>query len=99
MPYIDSNARPKLDALTDPIIDHIRSLPLEEQDGVLDYVVTRMLMSLYHPPFFNLNRALGVLSAIALEFYRVVVVPYEEKKIQQFGAVKAKEESHKPRIA
>ena len=99
MPYIDPEARPKLDVLTDPLIDHIRSLPIEEQDGLVDYVVTRMLMSLYRPPFFNFNRALGVLSAITQEFYRVVVAPYEDEKIREFGAVKAKAERDKPRAA
>ena len=99
VPYIDQKARPKLDSLTDPLIDHIKSLPLEEQDGALDYVVTRMLVSLYHPPFFNLNRALGVLTAIAQEYYRVVVAPYEDEKIREFGAVKAKGEGGKSSTA
>ena len=90
MPYIDQKARPKVDSLTDPLIDHIRSLPLEQQDAVLDYVVTRMLMSLYQPPFFNFNRALGVLTAVTQEYYRVVVAPYEDEKIRELGPVKAK---------
>lgn len=99
MPYIDQKARPKLDGLMDPLIDHIRSLPLEEQDGTLDYVLTRMLMSLYEPPFFNFNRALGVLTATALEYYRVVVAPYEEEKIEQFGEVREKRKPGKTKAA
>ena len=99
MPCIDPKARPKLDALADHLIDHIRPLPMEEQDGVVGYVVSRMLMSLYRPPFFNFNRALGVLSAITHEFYRVVVARHEDEKIREFGAVKAKAERDKPRAA
>lgn len=99
MPYIDPKARPGLDTLMDPLIDQIRSLPLEEQDGAFDYIVTRMLKSLYHPPFFNFNRALGVLAALTQEYYRVVVAPYEDEKIRQFGPVKAKSESGKSKAA
>ena len=56
-------------------------------------------MSLSQPPFFNLSRALGVLNAIALEFYRVVAVPYEEKKISKFGPVKPRAKSGKSKAA
>ncbi|TAK35141.1 MAG: hypothetical protein EPO21_06705 [Chloroflexota bacterium] len=92
MPYIDQKARPEMDSLMDPLIDHIKSLPLEQQDAVLDYVLTRMLMSLYHPPFFNFNRALGVLTAVTQEYYRVVIAPYEDEKIRDPGPVRAKPE-------
>lgn len=99
MPYIDAKNRPQLDTLMDPIIDHIKSAPLEERDGMLDYVVTRMLKSLYQPPFFNLNRAMGVLTAIMLEYYRVVVAPYEDEKIRQFGQVEGQEKPGQPKAA
>ena len=95
MPYIDPKARQELDALMDPLIDHINSLPTEGQDGELDYVFTRMLLSIYHPPFFNLNRAMGILTATLLEYYRVAVAPYEDEKIREFGPVKPKTKRRK----
>ncbi len=87
MPYIKPEARPDLDSLMNPLIEHIRTLPIEDQDGALNYTVTRMLMSIYPRRYFHLNRALGVLAAINQELYRVVVGPYEDTKIAENGAV------------
>ena len=87
MPYITPEQRPEMDALMDPIIDRIRTLPVEEQDGALNYVMTRMLKSIYPSRYFHFNRALGVLTAVTKEFYRVVVGPYEDTKIQDNGQV------------
>ncbi len=87
MPYIGTENRPKLDALMTPLIDHVRSLPMEDQDGALNYTITRVLLSTYPPKYFNYNRALGLLSAVTQEFYRVVVGPYEDEKIRQNGPV------------
>jgi hypothetical protein len=70
-----------------PLIDEIRKLPVEEQDGALNYTVTRMFKSIYPQRYFHYNRALGVLTAITQEFYRVVVGPYEDTKIAENGAV------------
>ncbi len=87
MPYIKSEDRPKLDSLMDPLIDHIKTLPLEEQDGALNYVITRMLKSIYPSRYFHFNRALGVLAAVTQEWYRVIVGPYEDVKIRENGQV------------
>jgi len=87
MPYITPEQRPEMDTLMDPIIDRIRTLPVEDQDGVINYVVTRMLKSIYPSRYFHFNRALGVLTAVTQEFYRVVVGPYEDTKIRDNGPV------------
>ncbi len=87
MPYIKTEDRLQVDALMDPVIDHIKSLPVEQQDGVLNYVLTRMLKSVYPSRYFHFNRALGVLTAVTQEYYRVVVGPYEDGKIHEHGHV------------
>ncbi len=87
MPYISPDKRPNVDALTQPLIEHLKSLPLEEQDGALNYAVTKILKQLYPKKYFHMNRALGVLTAIKDEFYRVVVGPYEDTKIKENGQV------------
>lgn len=87
MPYVEAQARPQLDALMDPLIDHVKEMPTEVQDGVLNYALTRMLKSIYPSRYFHFNRALGVLSAVTQEYYRVVVGPYEDTKIKQNGQV------------
>lgn len=87
MPYIDKNQRPELDELIQSFIEKIKSLPVEEQDGALNYSITKIFKHVYPVKYFHLNRALGVLTAITQEFYRKVVGPYEEKKISQNGDV------------
>lgn len=87
MPYIKQEGRPKIDELVGPLIDHLKSLPVEEQDGSLNYAVTKILKNLYPSRYFHFNRALGVLSAITLEFYRKAVGPYEDIKIKENGDV------------
>lgn len=87
MPYIKPAQRPQIDELINPLIEYLKSLPVEEQDGSLNYAVTRILKGLYPMKYFHLNRALGVLAAITQEFYRVVIGPYEDTKIIENGAV------------
>lgn len=88
MPYISKNKRPPIDKLLDPLIAHFRSLPVQDQDGALNYSITRIIKRLYPKEYFHLNRALGVLSAVTQEFYRRVIGPYEETKISKNGDVK-----------
>jgi hypothetical protein len=87
MPYIPKSDRPQIDELLKPLVAHLRSLPLELQDGALNYAVTRALKELYEPKYFNYNRAMGVLSSIQAEWYRRDVGPYEDKKIIENGDV------------
>ncbi|MES2226122.1 MAG: hypothetical protein V4480_04950 [Patescibacteria group bacterium] len=87
MPYIKQEQRPHLDELINPLIEYLASLPVEEQDGSLNYAFTRILKGIYPTKYFHLNRALGVLSAVTQEFYRVLVGPYEDTKIKENGAV------------
>lgn len=88
MPYIKKAQRPTIDKLIDPLIKHLKSLPLEEQDGSLNYAVTRIIKNVYPQKYFHFNRVLGVLSAITLELYRKVIGPYENTKIKENGDVK-----------
>ncbi|OGK40459.1 hypothetical protein A3F34_03155 [Candidatus Roizmanbacteria bacterium RIFCSPHIGHO2_12_FULL_44_10] len=87
MPYIKKETRPEIDELTSPLIKHLQSLPIEDQDGSLNYAVTKIIKHLYPTSYFHLNRALGVLSAIAHELYRKIIGPYEETKITENGEV------------
>ncbi|EKD64452.1 MAG: hypothetical protein ACD_50C00386G0001 [uncultured bacterium] len=88
MPYIKQKQRPAIDKLINPLINHLKSLPLEEQDGALNYAVTKIIKNLYPQKYFHLNRALGVLTAIKDEFYRRVIGSYEDTKITENGDVK-----------
>lgn len=87
MPYIHKNDRPPIDQLIQPLIEHLKSLPIDQQDGALNYAVTKTLKGVYEPRYFNYNRAMGVLSAIQAEWYRRDVAPYEDEKIVENGDV------------
>jgi hypothetical protein len=87
MPYIKKEQRSAADKHIAPLLSYLQSLPVEEQDGTLNYSVTRILKALYPRRYFHYNRALGVLSAITQEFYRRVVGPYEDEKIEENGDV------------
>lgn len=87
MPYIHKEDRPPIDELLNPLVEHLKQLPIEEQDGALNYIITQILKQLYEPKYFNYNRAMGVLSSVQAEFYRRDVAPYEDKKIIENGDV------------
>ncbi len=88
MPYIPQSNRPPIDDLLTPLIDHLKNLPLEAQDGALNYVVNQSSKRKWNEPkYFNYNRAMGVLSSIQAEWYHRDVGPYEDKKIIENGDV------------
>lgn len=87
MPYIKKEQRPSIDTLIEPLIAHVQSLPVEDQDGSLNYAFTKIIKNVYPMKYFHLNRALGVLSAVTHELYRVVIGPYEDTKIKENGQV------------
>jgi len=87
MPYIKKDARPAIDVLLAPVIKHLQSLPEQEQDGVFNYTITKIIKNLYPKRYFHFNRALGVLSAVTHELYRRVIGPYEDEKIRENGDV------------
>jgi len=87
LPYIKPENRAKYEKPLGELIDILKSLPPEEVDGELNYVVTKILKQIYPLRYFHINKAVGVLECVKLEFYRRVAAPYEDKKIQQSGDV------------
>ena len=87
MPYILKENRKKYNALLEDLIGILKKQPLDQVDGEINYIITRILKEVYPLRYFNLNRAMGVLESCKLEFYRRVVGPYEDKKIEENGDV------------
>lgn len=65
------------------ILKVLNTVPKENADGELNYVITKILRGLYGPGYYNYNRAIGVLESVKQEYYRRIVVPYEDKKIKE----------------
>ena len=87
MPYIKAGNRNKYEKLLENLVKILKTLPPEEVDGELNYVVTRILKEIYPLRYFHINKAVGVLECIKLEYYRRVAAPYEDLKIEEAGDV------------
>jgi hypothetical protein len=87
LPYIKPEKRVKYEKVLGELISILKSLPVEEVDGELNYVVTKILKEIYPPRYFHINKAVGVLECIKLEFYRRVAAPHEDRKIMESGDV------------
>ena len=87
MPYIKSENRVKYENVLAELTGILKSLPMDEVDGELNYVVTKMLKEVYPLRYFSINRAVGVLECIKFEFYRRVAAPHEDTKIKENGDV------------
>jgi hypothetical protein len=87
MPYIRYEDRSSYDRVVQLIVDTLEDLPPEKLDGHLNYVITRILVRLYEPSYFNYNRVQGLLECIQHEFYRRLIAAYEDKKMDQHGDV------------
>ena len=82
MPYIRQEDRQRFDRIID-------SIPAPESAGELNYVFTRIIHDYVGNRwnYAGMNDVLGALEGAKLEFYRRVVAPYEDQKIQQNGDV------------
>ena len=87
MPYIKLKNRSKYEKVLDNLVKILKELPPEEIDGELNYVVTKILKNIYPLRYFHINKAIGVLECIKLEYYRRVAAPYEDKKMKESGEV------------
>ncbi|RJS89475.1 hypothetical protein CW700_04170 [Candidatus Bathyarchaeota archaeon] len=87
MPYIKPERRKKYEKVLGELISILKSLPVEQVDGELNYVITKILKEVYPLRYFHINRAMGVLECIKQEFYRRVAAPYEDIKIKESGDV------------
>ena len=87
MPYIKPERREKYNRVLAELIGILKTLPVEEVDGELNYVVTKILKGVYPLRYFHLNKAMGVLECVKQEYYRRVAAPYEDIKIRESGDV------------
>jgi len=92
MPYIKETLRTPLNPLIDQLQQEIAHMEMDNEllntEGVLNYIITRLLMKVYTTPSYSeINDAIGMLECCKLEYYRTVAVPYEEVKKAENGAV------------
>jgi hypothetical protein len=84
MPYIETHRRELLDS-KNPEHD---TRPVSA--GELNYKITQLCLSyltVWGISYTRINDVIGALDAAKMEFYRRVVVPYEDVKIEMNGDV------------
>lgn len=84
MPYIDRKSRDKFDELLFDLSEAI------DNEGELNYCITMLVrgyVGKHGLRYHNIARVSGVLNNVSDEFYRRVVIPYEDQKIIQNGDV------------
>jgi len=91
MPYINEEKREVLDPVIEELIQAFRGLqsddPNDNTEANLNYVLSRLLDHMYTSNYQEMNNALGMLLAVALEYYRRVAAPYENQKRHDEGDV------------
>ena len=87
MPYVKQYKRNKYEKILQELVKILKALPPEEIDGELNYVVSKILREIYPLRYFHINKAIGVLECIKLEYYRRVAAPYEDLKIEETGDI------------
>jgi len=88
MPYITEEEKNFLEAKIKALSEDIH----KGGPGVLNYVMTQLITlylvdGMFGYNYVDLNEIMGVLESVKAEFYRRVVVPYEEKKKNENGDV------------
>jgi hypothetical protein len=79
MPYIVKHRRPAFDKLLKEIGPHTAT------PGELNYCITILVqeyVKAHGKSYTAMNDCIGVLDAAKMEFYRRVVSPYEDQKIE-----------------
>lgn len=87
MPYITEKER---EEYKEPLFILMRRLANKGwKPGHLNYVIYQMVSASFRskPSYTRGNRVLGVLSAVGHEFYRRLLAPYEDEKIEENGDV------------
>lgn len=87
MPYIAQERRPRYD---EAIAALATAIDAETPGGDINYIVTRLVaywISVRGLSYAVLADAVGVMETAKLELYRRIVVPYEDRKIEESGDV------------
>jgi len=86
MPYISSRDRYKFSEVTEAILDSNI-----DNGGELQYLISELIAQFMADKphrYKTMNEVMGALNGANLEYYRVVVAPYEDKAIAKNGTVK-----------
>lgn len=96
MPYITKDQRQDLDGQIKALAHIIKQGEAEDYEGEMNYIITNLLCQVMKPKdgwrYKWINRAIGVLECVKLEFYRRLVANYEVKAIAKNGDIEVYKE-------
>lgn len=84
-PYIELKARPSLDTHLEHLLEFLDVAQLSP--GEKNYVLTRIAIAMTGTRYADHEAVLGRLVAVTLEWWRRVMVPYEDQKVIANGDV------------
>lgn len=87
MPYVTKEAREDYDPAIDNLIKYLvgDKYPNRIDPGILNYIVTRILIGVRPSCYQDYNSLVGMLECCKQEFYRRAVASYEDEKIKENG--------------
>jgi len=92
MPYIKKDLRRNIDeAIASLSANIVNNADESSIEGVMNYTITSLLDNIVYGSgekkwrYKFINRVIGVLECIKLEFYRQLAGPYENKAIEENG--------------
>ncbi len=94
MPYIEKGLREDIDEFIEQLVTRcvIDQDIRNNMDGVANYIITRIVMSLFKPfngwNYKSLSNIIKTLECSKLEIYRRMVGPYEKTPINKNGDLK-----------
>lgn len=87
MPYVAKDQRENVDNY----IEIIAIWATGAGPGLPNYIITKLLRSIYDLPesqnYAKYNEIVGILECCKLEFYRSLIGPYEQTKLEENGDV------------
>ncbi len=89
MPYIDKELRDKLDDAIEKLSATMFIYANEStRAGMLNYTISKLLRQVYRKPNYRqYNEIMGLLTCVQQEYYRRLVGPYEDSKMEANGDV------------
>jgi hypothetical protein len=89
MPYIQPEIREEINKEVQDLLDMLQpALGGDVDDGTINYVISTILNKFYNKQSYKtMQRAIGILACVQQEYYRKVMVPYENLKCEKNGEV------------
>jgi hypothetical protein len=91
MPYISHEQREHLDKDITNLVNTLVTISGDKGlDGCVNYVITRIVSKVYNTPYSNYaqkSNGIKAFECAKLEYYRRVMAPYEDTKIETEGDV------------